>query len=90
MLLGTSLIKCQAMNNNLASQCNDLERATSRLGLLSAHDAFVLLRPLVPHSFNTLCVHLQVTTMNIMLIKFDQLLQTAYSKICNVSLSNDQ
>ena len=32
------------MDNSLSSLCNDLERATSRLGLITARDAFVLLR----------------------------------------------
>ena len=44
MLLGAPLSKSQAMDNSFSSQCNDLERATSRLGLITAHDALVLLR----------------------------------------------
>ena len=44
MLLGAPLSKGQAMDNSLSSLCNDLERATSRLGLITVHEALVLLR----------------------------------------------
>ena len=45
---------------------------------------------LVALSCNKLCVHLHVTTMNITKIQRFRLLRTAISKICNVSLSDDQ
>ena len=66
MLLGAPLSKGQAMDNSLSSQCNDLERAISRLGLITAHDALVLLRA----SFSALklqhiCMHLLFTAMNV-------------------------
>ena len=88
MLFGAPLSKGQAMGNSLSSQCNDLERATSRFGLKTA-DALVLLRA----SFSVLKLqHIMRASPcydNEHLIKFDKLLRTAISKICNVSLSND-
>ena len=44
MLLGAPLSKGQVMDKSLSNQCNDLKRATLRLGLITAHDALVLLR----------------------------------------------
>ena len=90
MLLGAPLSKGQAMDNSFSSQCNDLEKATSRLELVTAHDALVLLRA----SFSTPKLqHIMRASAhydNEHLLKFDKLFRTAISKICNVSLSNDQ
>ena len=47
MLLGCPLpplSKGQAMDNSLSSSSNDLEKATSRLGLINVNDALALLR----------------------------------------------
>ena len=78
------------MDNSLSSQCNDLNRATSRLGLITAHDALVLLRasfsaPKLQHIMRA-----SPCFDNEHLLKFDELLRTAIFKICNVSLSNNQ
>ena len=45
-LLGTPLLlgNAIAMNNALEARCDDLDRAISRLKLLSAHDGLLLLR----------------------------------------------
>ena len=90
MLLGAPLSKSQAMDNSLSSQCNDLQRATSRLGLITAHDALVLLRasfsaPKLQHIIRASPCH-----DNEHLLKFEEFLRTAISEICNVSLSDDQ
>ena len=41
--LGVPLSKGLAMDSSLSSQCNDQEKASSRLGLITAHDALGLL-----------------------------------------------
>ena len=74
MLLSAPLSKGQAMDNSLSSQCNDLQRATSHLGLITAHDALVLLRasfsaPKLQHIMcSSPCYSLKH------LLKFDELL----------------
>ena len=90
MLLDALLSKSQAMENNLSSQCNDLERATSRLGIITAHDALILLRAFFSTSKLQHIVHASPCYDSEHLLKFDELHRTAISKICNVSLSNDQ
>lgn len=89
-LLGAPLVAGPAMDACLNTHCNDLERAISRLELISAHDALVLLRasfsaPSVLHTLRSSpCSGHQALT------KFDSLLRTALSRICNVSLSDSQ
>ena len=84
MLLVTPFSKGQAMDNSLSNQYNDLERATSCLGLITAYDALVLLRasfsaPKLQHIMRASPCY-----DNANLLKFDELLRTAISKICNV------
>ena len=67
-----------------------IERATSHLGLISAHDALVLLRasfsaPKLQHIMRAYPCY-----DNQHFLKFDKLLRFAISKICNISLSDDQ
>jgi hypothetical protein len=89
-LLGAPLVAGPAMDACLNTHCNDLERAISRLELISAHDALVLLRasfsaPSVLHTLRSSpCSGHQALT------KFDSLLRIALSRICNVSLSDSQ
>jgi len=78
------------MDDNLNKRCGDLERAISRLELISAHDGLVLLRasfsaPSLQHTLRAspCCDHESLE-------KFDILLRTALCKICNVTLSDDQ
>ena len=89
MLLGAPLSMGQAIDNSLSSQCYDLERATPSLGLITAHDAFVLLRasfsaPKLQHIMRA-----SPCNDNEHLLKFDELLRTVISKICNASSSDD-
>jgi hypothetical protein len=89
-LLGAPLRKGQAMDSCLNKRCEDLERAISRLQLLSSHDALVLLRasfsaPSIQHLLRA-----SPCSGHDLLSKFDNLLRTALCKICNVSLSDDQ
>ena len=78
------------MDNSLLNQCYDLEKATSRLRLITAHDALVLLRA----SFSAPKLqHIMRATPyydNEHVLKFDELLRTAISKISNVLLFADQ
>ena len=90
MFLGAPLSKGQAMDNSLSSQCNDPERATSRLRQVTALDALVLLRasfsaPKLQHIMRA-----SPRYDNEHMQKFDELLRTAISKIFNVLLSDDQ
>ena len=78
------------MNKNLSTQCNGLERATSRLGLITANDAFVLLRTFFSAPKLQHIMHASTSYDNEHLLKFDELLRTAISKLYIVSLSNNQ
>ena len=89
-LLGAPLVIGSAMDKCLQQRYNDLERAISRLELITSHDALVLLRasfsaPTMQHTLRSSpydgCVELT---------QFDALIRSALSKICNISLTDDQ
>ena len=89
-LLGAPLLQGPAMDECLQKRCSDLERAISRLELISAHDALVLLRacfsaPVLQHTLRSSPCY-----GHMLLTSFDSLLRSALSKICNVTLSDDQ
>ena len=90
MLLGATLSIGQAMDSNLSSQCNDLERVTSRLRLITAHDALVLLRASFSASKLQHIMRASPCDDKEHLPKFYKILRTAISKIFNASLSDDQ
>ena len=74
------------MNDCLDKQCSDLERAISRLDLITSHDAFVLLRasfiaPALQHTLRA-----SPCNGHEALTQFDNLQRIALCKICNVSL----
>ena len=89
-LLGAPLLQGPAMNDCLQKRCSDLDRAISRLDLITSHDALVLLRasfsaPALQHTLRTSqCDGHEALT------RFDNLLRAALCKICNVSLTDDQ
>ncbi len=89
-LLGAPLTQGPAINDCLQKCCSNLERAISRLILITLHEAFVLLRasfgaPMLQHTLRTLpCYEHEL------LSHFDSLLRSVLSKLCNVSLTNDQ
>jgi hypothetical protein len=89
-LLGAPLSVGPAMDMCLSKRCDELELASSRLEVIEAHDALVLLRA----SFNAPKLqHLlraSPCSGHTLLSKFDMLLRAALSKICNVNLSDDQ
>ena len=71
----------------LQQRCNDLERAISRLELITSHDALVLLRasfsaPIMQHTLRS-----SPCAGRVELTQFDALLRSALSKICNISLT---
>ena len=74
------------MNNSSSSQCNDLERATSRLGLITAQDVLVSLRVSKLQHIMRASPYYD----NEHLLKFDELLRTAIYRICKVSLYDVQ
>ena len=89
-LLGAPLIIGPAMDKCLQQRCNDLERAISRLELITSHDALVLLRasfsaPTMQHTLRS-----SPCAGRVELTQFDALLRSALSKICNISLTDDQ
>ena len=82
-LLGASIASGKAMDDILHQKCEDLARGMSRLYLLDAHDALILLRAAVGHP----------TIMNVLraapcvdhpaLERFDAMLRSGVSKIVN-------
>ena len=89
-LLRAPLSHCAAMDDCLSKRCIDLERAISRLELIMARDAIVLLRasynaPSLQHTIRAspCCGHISLSD-------YDNLLRSALSKICNITLSENQ
>ena len=74
----------------MQQRCNDLERAISRLELITSHDALVLLRasfsaPTMQHTLRS-----SPCAGRAELTRFYTLLRSALSEICNISLTDDQ
>jgi len=89
-LLGAPVTVGQAMDSMLASCCDDLTRAVSRLKLINAHDALILLRasfcaPKVMHTLRSSpCAgHPQLEL-------FDKLLRGCVESITNTELTDLQ
>ena len=60
-LLGAPLLAGPSMDTALSKQCNNLERAITRLKLITAHDALTILRhSLSAPKLNSCCVYLHV------------------------------
>jgi hypothetical protein len=87
-LLGAPIASGKAMDDILHQKCEDLARGMSRLYLLDAHDALILLRAAVGHP----------TIMNVLraapcvdhpaLERFDAMLRSGVSKIVNCEISD--
>jgi len=89
-LLGAPLSNSDAMDKMLASRCEDLERAISRLKLLSAHDSLTLLRfsfsaPKIMHTLRS-----SPCANHPSLVQFDALLRSGTNLITNSNLSDIQ
>ena len=89
-LLGAPLTTGPAMDHALTRRCEDLERAADRLRLLAAHDALILLRASfsAPKMLHTL--RASPCSGHPALDKFDSLLRSCISNICNNDLSDLQ
>ena len=89
-MLGSPVQSGPAVDAALETKCADLSRAVSRLYLLHAHDALVILR-------NSLSVPKLLYTLRTAncsgrpaLQKFDDILREGLSVILNINLSDDQ
>jgi hypothetical protein len=89
-LLGAPLSRGETMEKITAARCEDLTRMISRFELISAHDALVLLKCSVSTSRLQYTIRNPPCAGHPLLSKFNDLLHTATSKICNIALSNDQ
>ena len=78
------------MDKCVQQRCNDLERAISRLELITSHDALVLLRASFSASTMQHTLRSSPCAGRVELTQFDALLRSALSKICNISLTDDQ
>jgi len=85
-LLGAPLTTGMAMDQALNRRCDDLERAAGRLRLLAAHDALIPLS--APKMLHTL--RASPCSGHPALEKFDRLLRTCVSQICNTDLTDLQ
>ena len=87
-LLGAPILIGKAMDDILLDRCSELARGMSRLCLMEAHDALILLRAAVGHP----------TIMNVLraapcvdhpsLAEFDSLLRSGLTKIVNCELDD--
>jgi hypothetical protein len=89
-LLGAPLTAGQAMDAMLNSRCEDLTRAISKLKLIAAHDALLLLRasfsaPKLMHTLRS-----SPCAGHPSLDSFDQLLRSCVSSITNTDLTEQQ
>ena len=88
-LLGAPLVIGPAMDKCLQQRCNDLERAISRLELITSHDALVLLRSLFSAPTMQHTLRSSPWAGHVELTQFDALFRYALSKICNISLTDN-
>jgi hypothetical protein len=89
-LLGAPVTTGTAMDQALSSRCDDLQRAAGRLQLIAAHDALILLRasfsaPKLQHTLRA-----SPCSGHPALDRFDDLLRSCVSNICNTDLSDTQ
>ena len=78
------------MDNILAGVCDNLKLATQRLQLISSHDALLLLKNCLGGPKLQYVLRTSQCCNHPLLRQFDDLLRSAVTRICNVSLSDDQ
>ena len=88
--LGAPLLQEPAMNDCPKKRCSDLEKAISRLNMITSHDAQVLRRAFVSAQALQHTLRASPSNGHEALIQFDNLQRIAFCKICNVSLFYDQ
>jgi hypothetical protein len=89
-LLGAPVTTGTAMDRALSIRCDDLERAASRLRLISAHDALILLRASfsAPKMLHTL--RASPCSGHLALEKFDAILRSCVGTISNTDMTDLQ
>ena len=89
-LLGAPLLLGNAMDNALEAHCDDLDRAISRLKLLSAHDALLLLRACLSAPKIMHILRCSPCLDHTWLLQFDLSLRRGLSVITNTDLTDIQ
>jgi len=89
-LLGAPLLQGPAMDTALHTQCANLARAVSRLKLISAHDALIILRNCLSAPKLNYTLRVSPAAGHLSLSKFDDSLRKAVCSIVNVNLSDVQ
>ena len=89
-LLGAPILKDKAQDIALKQKNDDLERAISRLSLLQAHDALVLLKNSLGMPKLLYTLRTSDCCDNVLLTQFDSILRNGLSTILNVNLSDTQ
>ena len=87
-LLGAPLSTGQSMDAMLELRCNDLSRAINRLGLISSHDALVMLRVSLSAPKLQYILRSSPCTDHPRLNQFDALLRQGLSVISNSNISD--
>ena len=89
-LLGSPLLAGPAMDDILTAFCEDLELAIARLKLISAHDALTLLKSCLGGTKLQYIMRTSPCYSHHLLPSIDNLLRSAISSTCNISLNDDQ
>ena len=89
-LLGAPLQPGPSMDSALNTQCNNLDRAVSRLKLITAHDALIILRNCLSAPKLNYTLRVSPCFGHSSLAKFDDILRRAICSIVNVNISDAQ
>ena len=89
-LLGSPIMPSQAMDISLAKKVNEMEKASERLQLITAHDALVLVRascsaPKLMHMLRS-----SPCAGHSALVEYDNILRSCLIKISNVNIDDHQ
>ena len=88
-LLGAPLQPGPSMDSTLNTQCDNLERAVSRLKLISAHDALTILRNCLSAQKLNYTLRVSPCAGHSKLAVFDDILRKAICIIANISLTDE-
>ena len=89
-LLGAPLSDGSALDSCLSKRYDAMARAITRLELIASHDALVLLKNSLSAPRLVFTLRTATCDGNPLILKIDELLRSAVSRICNVSLSDQQ
>ena len=89
-LLGAPIFSGPAMDASLSILLDNLKLASDRLNLISAHDALVLLKTCLGGPKLQYVLRTSPCCDHPLLPQFDELLRLNITKICNLSLTDDQ